>query len=105
MDNVQFVQLRNLLDDIYRKVTNIEAEVEVLRGEVASLRTETQTTRGNPNADLKAEFEDFKSKWQSETPDVQALKENLLKLRASLGGLNEALTGTEVAESVAEENR
>lgn len=103
MENVQFVQLRNLLDDIYRKVTNIEAEVEVLRGDVASLRAETQTGRVNSNADLKAEFEDFKSKWQSETPDVQVLKENLLKLRASLGGLNEALTGSESTGSETQE--
>jgi chromosome segregation ATPase len=99
MENVQFVQLRNLLDDIFRKVSNIEAEVQVLRGEVASLQTATQTTRESHSADLKSEFEDFKAQWQSETPDVQALKDNLLKLRASLGGLSEVLSGAEVTES------
>jgi len=99
MENVQFVQLRNLLDDIFRKVTNIEAEVQVLRGEVASLQTATQTTKESPSSDLKSEFEDFKVQWQSDTPDVQALKDNLLKLKASLGGLTEVLSGAEVTDS------
>lgn len=36
---------------------------------------------------LKQEFSEFKDRWESDSPDVQALKASLEKLKSSLGGL------------------
>jgi len=97
MDNSQFLFLRNALDDIYRKLSNVEAEVQALRADVSSLSVR-QTTGENTTDGLRAEYEEFKAQWDSESPDVQSLKDNLLKLRASLaslGSLNEALQNAE----------
>jgi chromosome segregation ATPase len=95
----QYVQIKNLLTDIYQKVAKIEVEVEVLRGEVSSLKT-NQTPKEFSNEELKAEFEGFKDQWQSDSPEIQGLKEGLLKLRASLGGLSQALSQQETETSL-----
>lgn len=50
---------------------------------------------------LKQEFNEFKDRWDSDTPDVQNLKASLEKLRASLGGLTGMLTAP--ADAVATE--
>ncbi len=99
MTETQYVQIKNLLTDIYQKVAKIEVEVEVLRGEVSSLKT-NQTPKEFSNEELKAEFEGFKDQWQSDSPEIQGLKEGLLKLRASLGGLSQALSQQETEASL-----
>jgi chromosome segregation ATPase len=100
--DTQYIQIKNLLNDIYQKVANIEVEVEVLKGEVSSLKT-IPTARELSNEELKAEFEGFKSQWQSDSPEIQGLKEGLLKLRASLGGLNQVLSQHETEASPTEQ--
>jgi len=100
MDNTQYLTIRNLLDDIYRKVTNVEAEVQTLRVEVTSLRESVP-----PTPDLRSGFEEFKNQWEGESPDMQNLKDNLLKLKASLGGLTQVLAQQTVGEPPADQNR
>jgi len=58
---------------------------------------------------LKQEFNEFKGRWDSDSPDVQSLKASLEKLKSSLGGLTGMLTlpvdvvATEVETEVATE--
>lgn len=92
MDDTQYSQLMAVLHEIDRKVSSLEVEV-------ASLKTGA-SAKGSLGENLKSEFDDFKSQWQSESPDMQNLKDNLLKLRASLGGLSQVLSGTDTTGSV-----
>ena len=76
------------LQSIEDKVDRLMAESEVVRADLASLKDNKPTTE----QDLKEEFSDFKERWQSDSPDVQTLKNTLLSLRNSLGGITDALT-------------
>lgn len=76
------------LKSIESKVDHLTAEGERVKADLASLKGNKSTTE----QDLKEEFSDFKERWQSDSPDVQALKNTLLSLRNSLGGITEALT-------------
>jgi len=76
------------LKSIEDKVDRLMVESEEVKADLASLKVNKPTTE----QDLKEEFSDFKERWQSDSPDVQALKNTLLNLRNSLGGITEALT-------------
>jgi len=52
---------------------------------------------------LKNTFSDFKDRWDSESPEISGLKDSLLKLRNSLGGLTEVLTQPTSEDKKAEE--
>jgi uncharacterized coiled-coil DUF342 family protein len=82
------------LKSIEDKVDRLMAESEEVRAELASLKGNNPTNE----KDLKEEFSDFKERWESDSPDVQTLKNTLLKLKNSLGGLSEALTQPSEAE-------
>lgn len=104
MEHHNYLRLETLLVDLDRKVNNLQSEISSLRSEVSLLREES-ATKGFSSANLKAEFEDFKSQWQSEAPDMQNLKDNLLKLRASLGGLTQVLSQQTNDEPPADQSR
>jgi chromosome segregation ATPase len=82
------------LQSIEDKVDRLMAESEVVRADLASLKGNNHTTE----KDLKEEFSDFKERWESDSPEVQTLKDTLVKLKNSLGGITEALTQSGQAE-------
>ncbi len=90
MESTEFIFIRNALDDIYRKLANVEAEVQALRTDISFLKSDSNAG-GSFASDLRAEFNEFKNQWNSDSPDLHGLKENLLKLKNSLSGLAQTL--------------
>lgn len=87
--------LEQHLEAIMASLKSIENKVDRLVAESEEVKADLAALKGNnppPEKDLKEEFSNFKERWESDSPDVQNLKNTLLKLRASLGGITEALT-------------
>ena len=87
--------LEQKIEAILASLKSIEDKVDHLTSEIEVVREEANLLRGNPpgtERDLKQEFTNFKEHWGSDSPDVEALKNTLLKLRNSLGGITEAFS-------------
>jgi hypothetical protein len=86
------MSLEQKIETILERLTSIESKVDLLQSEVSSLANERVKNGGFSTDDLKNTFSDFKDRWDSESPEISGLKDSLLKLRNSLGGLTEVLT-------------
>lgn len=87
--------LEQQIEAIVASLRSIEGKVDHLTSEIEVVRSEVNLLRGDPTGterDLRQEFTKFKEHWGSDSPDVESLKNTLLKLRNSLGGITEAFS-------------
>lgn len=78
------------IEVLLEEIRSINAKVDRISTEMDSIKKYIE--RPLPEDFLKDKYSEFKNNWNSESPEIQGLKENLLKLKGSLGGLASMLS-------------
>ena len=77
------------LDILMEEVRGINNKIDRIEQQIGQLRLILDQPQNEDG--LRAKFSEFKENWNSESPEAQALKDNLLKLKSSLSGLASVL--------------
>lgn len=75
-------KMSETISSIELKLERIESSLQRVVTDLTEIKIELA-----PDSNLKQEFSEFKGRWDSDSPDVQALKASLDKLKSSLSGL------------------
>lgn len=89
------------LEVLIEEIRIINNKVDKISAEMDSIKKYIE--RPLPEDFLKDKYSEFKSNWNSDSSDIQGLKENLLKLKGSLGGLASILADGVTTESQEEQ--
>lgn len=77
------------LEIMMEEIRGINNKIDRVEQQIGHIRLILDQPQSDDS--LRAKFSEFKENWNSESPEAQALKDNLLKLKSSLSGLASVL--------------